>query len=607
MSTTLGSLEVGSIVMLREVGVFAEFYVATHNYEPLLNGSGRTLLVRKGGAADEISDGVLWNQSNDDGNAYAISYVDSWFNGDYKKKLDNGIEELLGTTRFYYTPGCGISDVSTISRSVFMLSVTELGLESTGANAEGTALPIAETLRGAVISQWTRSPHATDKRHVYYVKDGEAEISVPNGGFGIVPAFTLPEETEVNDDGTIVRNPVLADVAVGNTVKIDEAGILTEFYVAKHNYESELNGVGRTLLVRKKEITPGGVWDAENLNAYNGCDADTWFNQEYIANFNPAIVEAMGKTTFWYTLGNSDKTVSVLARPIFALSLTELGLTAGTAYSNIEGTALPIAEILAATDNTQWTRTPGLHADNVVFGVTSSGKVHWASAANYAYRRPAFTLPEDISVDEDGVVIFAVSPEVKSTVENGTDLGTTDEWIDLQYFVASGEPDDVITVKEYLDGVLMRTYTTDPVTYQQIECVNAANYYKVSNGKHTITVETSNGNESSTYSVTFTKKVTHATISLDMPMEADDQITIMVATIVGEIPADAEVEFLVTNNGNDPEPVWEDATDAVLNGESYVFTNQTAEAGYAFNFKLTVNRGTNDVGGYISGIGGAFQ
>jgi len=57
----------------------------------------------------------------------------------------------------------------------------------------------------------------------------------------------------------------------------------------------------------------------------------------------------------------------------------------------------------------------------------------------------------------------------------------------------------------------------------------------------------------------------------------------------------------------DSSPVWEDATADIKNGVNHVFTNKTAANGFAFNFKLTVERGASDTGGYISNIGGAFE
>ena len=39
----------------------------------------------------------------------------------------------------------------------------------------------------------------------------------------------------------------LGSKAIGSTVKLKEGGTLVEFYVAQHNYESSLNGTGRTM------------------------------------------------------------------------------------------------------------------------------------------------------------------------------------------------------------------------------------------------------------------------------------------------------------------------------------------------------------------------
>lgn len=167
---------------------------------------------------------------------------------------------------------------------------------------------------------------------------------------------------------------------------------------------------------------------------------------------------------------------------------------------------------------------------------------------------------------------------------------------------------DTVTVKEYLDNVLKRTYTATLGQSNTVQCVTAANWQKVLNGAHTIKVVANDTKADSTpYTVTFTKAVYEASITLAEPMDADDTITVMVLNVLGSIPADADLEVLVTNNANDTEPVWEDATQDVKNGNNHVFTNQTAANGFAFNFKVNVGRGTSNTGGYITSIGGAFE
>ena len=53
--------------------------------------------------------------------------------------------------------------------------------------------------------------------------------------------------------------------------------------------------------------------------------------------------------------------------------------------------------------------------------------------------------------------------------------------------------------------------------------------------------------------------------------------------------------------------MWEDCTTAVKTGANYVFENKTAANGFAFNFRLTAERGPSGEGGYINSVQGGFQ
>ena len=212
-----------------------------------------------------------------------------------------------------------------------------------------------------------------------------------------------------------------------------------------------------------------------------------------------------------------------------------------------------------------------------------------------------YVTSETRTVDNNAI------PVITSSTTSGTDLGTKEDGFDLTYTVTDADS-DTVTVKEYLDDVLKRTYTATLGQSNTVQCVTAANWQKVLNGAHTIKVVANDTKADSTpYTVTFTKAVYEASITLAEPMDADDAITVMVLNVLGSIPADADLEVLVTNNANDTEPVWEDATQDVKNGNNHVFTNQTAANGFAFNFKVNVGRGASNTGGYITSIGGAFQ
>lgn len=401
----------------------------------------------------------------------------------------------------------------------------------------------------------------------------------------------------------------LGNKSVGSIVKLKENGVLVDFYVAKHDYENGLNGSGRTLVVRK-DCYDTRQWHTSNVNAYATSAIDTWLNSTYKNLLDADIRGVIGTTKIKYTPGNGNTTVGTLERAIFLLSVTELGRSAS--YANTEGTALSIASSLQiaylnGSAVVQWTRSPYTYgADNAYF-LNTNGNVSSSSCSGTYGSRPAFTLPSTLSVSDDGSVSVNTAPTISGSYATGTNLGTKTAGFNLTYTVADADG-DTVTVKEYLDNVLQRTYTATLGATNTFQCVTAANFQTVLNGAHTLKVVANDGKaDSAAYTITFTKKVTKATITLASALPADDIIQVMVMTLTSSIPADANLKVLVTNNANDSSPVWEDATADIKNGVNHVFTNKTAANGFAFNFKLSVERGASDTGGYISNIGGAFE
>ena len=385
--------------------------------------------------------------------------------------------------------------------------------------------------------------------------------------------------------------------------------MLVDFYVAKHDYENGLNGSGRTLVVRK-DCYDTRQWHTSNVNAYATSAIDTWLNNTYKNLLDADIRGVIGTTKIKYTPGNGNTTVGTLERAIFLLSVTELGKTAS--YANTEGTALSIASSLQiaylnGSAVVQWTRSPNTNGTNYAYCLGSNGDVSRNFCSGTYGSRPAFTLPSTLSVSDDGSVSVNTAPTISGSYATGTNLGTKTAGFNLTYTVADADG-DTVTVKEYLDNVLQRTYTATLGATNTFQCVTAANFQTVLNGAHTLKVVANDGKaDSAAYTITFTKKVTKATITLASALPADDIIQVMVMTLTSSIPADANLKVLVTNNANDSSPVWEDATADIKSGVNHVFTNKTAANGFAFNFKLSVERGASDTGGYISNIGGAFE
>lgn len=401
----------------------------------------------------------------------------------------------------------------------------------------------------------------------------------------------------------------LGNKSVGSIVKLKENGVLVDFYVAKHDYENGLNGSGRTLVVRK-DCYDTRQWHTSNVNAYATSAIDTWLNSTYKNLLDADIRGVIGTTKIKYTPGNGNTTVGTLERAIFLLSVTELGRSAS--YANTEGTALSIASSLQiaylnGSAVVQWTRSPYTSDTYYACYLSTDGDVSNYYCYGTYGSRPAFTLPSTLSVSDDGSVSVNTAPTISGSYATGTNLGTKTAGFNLTYTVADADG-DTVTVKEYLDNVLQRTYTATLGATNTFQCVTAANFQTVLNGAHTLKVVANDGKaDSVAYTITFTKKVTKATITLASALPADDIIQVMVMTLTSSIPADANLKVLVTNNANDSSPVWEDATADIKSGVNHVFTNKTAANGFAFNFKLSVERGASDTGGYISNIGGAFE
>lgn len=401
----------------------------------------------------------------------------------------------------------------------------------------------------------------------------------------------------------------LGNKSVGSIVKLKENGVLVDFYVAKHDYENGLNGSGRTLVVRK-DCYDTRQWHTSNVNAYATSAIDTWLNSTYKNLLDADIRGVIGTTKIKYTPGNGNTTVGTLERAIFLLSVTELGRSAS--YANTEGTALSIASSLQiaylnGSAVVQWTRSPYAGNTGGACCLDTSGNGSGSGCSRTYGSRPAFTLPSTLSVSDDGSVSVNTAPTISGSYATGTNLGTKTAGFNLTYTVADADG-DTVTVKEYLDNVLQRTYTATLGATNTFQCVTAANFQTVLNGAHTLKVVANDGKaDSAAYTITFTKKVTKATITLASALPADDIIQVMVMTLTSSIPADANLKVLVTNNANDSSPVWEDATADIKSGVNHVFTNKTAANGFAFNFKLSVERGASDTGGYISNIGGAFE
>lgn len=425
-----------------------------------------------------------------------------------------------------------------------------------------------------------------------------------------------------------MANVLLSTKAVGSTVKLKVNGTAKEFIVVHQGkpsslYDDSCNGTWLLM----KDIYENRVWQSGNINKYESSDIHTYLNNTFLNLFESNIRDAIKQVKIPYRKnggsGGTDQSgANGLPAKIFLLSGYEVGWTTSDySYFPVDGAKLSYFESGTGTSANNkrianlngsaaswWLRSPGTYYTNGVWYVYTSGDSYYGSASSSLGIRPALILPSTLLVSDDGTVSTNTPPTITSTSgASGVNLGSKTAAFSFKY-TPNDADGDKLTVTEKLDGVVKKTRpNVTSGTQLTFECAStAAEFQKILNGTHTITIEVSDGKASATFTATFTKAVHKATITLKTPLAVSGDITAAVMSVVGQIPAGAVYKVEATNNAKDTSPAWQDVTAEVKRGANIVFTNKTAASGAAFNFRITVERGTS-AGGYISGVSGAFQ
>ena len=228
-------------------------------------------------------------------------------------------------------------------------------------------------------------------------------------------AFSYSEEGVWSEGAFANATPMagtpLGSLAEGTLIKILENGAPVEFYLAKHNYEPDLNGQGRELVVRK-DVYGMRQWNNSDVNDWENSTMHSWLNNTYKDLFSSGVQALMGSTTYEYTEGSYSLHVSTRSDSIFVLSLTEIG--GGHNDANVEGSNLPISSELQiayrnGSPTSQWTRSPSTYNDTGAWYLYPSGSANTHNCTGRYGSRPCFTLPSTALVDQDLNLIEEVS------------------------------------------------------------------------------------------------------------------------------------------------------------------------------------------------------
>lgn len=613
---TLSSKAIGSTIKLKVNGSARNFIVVHQGkpssvYDDSCNGTW--LLMQ------DIYENRAWHSSNT--NDYANSTIHSYLNSTFLNLFESNIKNAIKQVKLPYRKGSGTSTTVTsgsngLSAKIFLLSATETSFDfSYTPSGEGAELAYFKGcadnssdskrvayLNGSATGWWLRSPRSGNSgRALCVYSNGDWCNYSCSNSLGIRPALILPSTLLVSDDGTVSTNTapstpgsisVPSSIMGGTNISISWAKSSdAESNLAGYKVERSTNGGSSwsqiyqgTATSTTNNVAFGTTSVMCRVKAYDTEGLESGWrtsSQVTVVNNNapsapPSIAvpnDVKGGSTLvisWTAASDSDGNLSGY--------ILERSTDGGSSYTQVyKGNALTYTDTITKGWSTVMYRVKAYDSYNAQSGYTTSTKR---------------------TVDNN------TAPTI--TTSSAANLGTKSSGFTISYSVDDKDAGDTLTVTEKLDGTTKRTYTATRKTTNSF-AVTGEYFQKITNGSHTMTVTVTDGKATVTKTFTFTKAVTAASITLAKPMEADAQITLCAITVGGLIPADAVFKVEVTNNGKDSSPVWEDATTEARNGRNHLFTNQTAANGFAFNFRVTAERGASGESGYIASIQGGFQ
>lgn len=613
---TLSSKAIGSTIKLKVNGSAKDFIVVHQGkpssvYDDSCNG---TWLLMK-----DIYESRQWHSSNT--NDYANSTIHSYLNSTFLAMFDSNIQKAIKQVKLPYRKGSGTSTTVTsgsngLSAKIFLLSATETSFSfsymPSGEGAElayfkGCADNSSDSkrvayLNGSATIWWLRSPDCSNFNYALYVfSNGDWDSNGCSNSCGIRPALILPSTLLVSDDGTVSTNTAPSTPGSISVPSSIMGGTNISISWAKSS-DAESNLAGYKV---ERSTNGGSSWS----QIYQGTATSTTNNV------------AFGTTSVMYRVKAYD-TEGLESGWRTSSQVTVVNNNAPSAPPSI---AVPNDVKDGSTLVISWTAASD--SDGNLSGYILERSTDGGSSYTQVYKGNALTYTDTITKGWSTVMYrvkaydsynaqSGYTTSTKRTVDNNTaptittssaaNLGTKSSGFTISYSVDDKDAGDTLTVTEKLDGTTKRTYTATRKTTNSF-AVTGEYFQKITNGSHTMTVTVTDGKATVTKTFTFTKAVTAASITLAKPMEADAQITLCAITVGGLIPADAVFKVEVTNNGKDSSPVWEDATTEARNGRNHLFTNQTAANGFAFNFRVTAERGASGESGYIASIQGGFQ
>lgn len=617
MSTKLGSMSVGSTVKLKLGGTARDFLVVHQGlpssmYDSSCNG---TWLLLK-----DIYTTRTWDSSNND---YKNSDIHSYLNGTFLNLFDNDIKNAIKQVKIPYVNGTAGSPVASgangLSCKIFLLSGYEVGFSTSDSSyfpRDGAKLSYFSSGTGSAANNkrianyngsatywWLRSPITGSTDFVWGVfSGGSCSYWGYNNTCGVRPALVLDSSLSVSDDGSVQTNqPPTTPSSISVPENISGGSTITISWGASTDPDGNLEGY----IVERSDnggsswsqIYQGNATSTQNSVAY-GTQSVMYRVKAYDSNGEQSGYRTSSQVeVINNTAPSAPPSISVPTEVKGGSTLQITWSASSDTEGNVSGYVLE-----RKVDESEWTQVLKDNALSYTDTITKG----WGTVAYRVKAYDAYNAESAWTTSQTRTVNNNTAPTITCDYEDNQNLGTKTSGFTVSYSVNDEDAADSVTVTEKMDGVVKRTFTATKSQNNSF-AVTGEYFMKLLNGNHTMVIEASDGKETTTLTLTFAKKVVKAVITLETPMDADAKISICAITVTGHIPTDADYTVEVTNNAKDDSPVWEDCTQECKNGNNYLFQNETAANGFAFNFRVTAERGDSDEGGYITSIQGGFQ
>ena len=102
---------------------------------------------------------------------------------------------------------------------------------------------------------------------------------------------------------------IVKDLTVGQTLKVYEDGTAVEFIVAQHDYEKDLNGRGKTLLIRAGLLADTVRWGdsySTSQSYANSSEPRSWLNNTYAKRLSQDVLDVIEPVTIRYKADNTN-------------------------------------------------------------------------------------------------------------------------------------------------------------------------------------------------------------------------------------------------------------------------------------------------------------